>query len=219
MLQDKVNANVSNVNKIIRHHAHPKTVGIGFSREQLGELGDGPDKFWTVNKEGADIKNLEMQSELIPAMSHIQMLRQAMFETTNSVDLASVKDKIGALTNFGLRILYSDALNKLNTKRLLYGDALLEIVRRLLVLNGMDDDPGEIVWNDPLPENEGEHAEALRLDVQSGFVSVPTASERRGYIWETEQERMSQYKNEQEANSDNIGAALLRNFVGNRTNQ
>jgi hypothetical protein len=57
-------------------------------------------------------------------------LKQGMMDITQTVDITSLQDKIGALTNFGLKVLYQDALAKLGVKRELYGDALLETVRR-----------------------------------------------------------------------------------------
>jgi len=50
------------------------------------------------------------------AVQHSMNLRQIIFDVTRNMDISSMKDKVGALTNFGLRILFFDALNKLATK-------------------------------------------------------------------------------------------------------
>ncbi len=49
---------------------------------------------------------------------------------------------------------------------------------------------------------------AVKTDLELGLVSKQTASGKRGYTWEDEEERMS----EEKVANDNIGAALLRAF-------
>jgi hypothetical protein len=116
---------------------------------------------------------------------------------------------LGSLTNFGLRVLYQDALSKLEEKRGLYGEAIVEINHRLLELAGAPDtDGGEVVWPDIMPENENEVAMAVKTDLELGLVSKQTASGKRGYTWEDEEERIASEK----ATGDNIGAALIRAF-------
>ena len=124
------------------------------------------------------------------------------------MDIDSIGDKLGALTNFGLRVLYQDALNKIKTKQKLYGDALLELNRRLLILNNMNPDPGAIIWPDPLPKNGAEVSTELKTDIETGLLSKQTAAGIKGYDWEQEMERMQ----EQEVNQGNVGNEILRLF-------
>jgi len=155
------------------------------------------------------IQNLEMQSDLSSSLSFIRYLRQALFDVSRAVDIDSLSDKLGSLTNFGLRVLYQDALGKLEEKRGLYAEAIVEINHRLLELAGADDtDGGEVVWPDVMPVDAVGQAQALSTDIDFGLVSKQTASGLRGYTWEDEEKRMS---NERVA-SDNVGAALLRAF-------
>jgi len=132
-----------------------------------------------------------------------------MFDISRSVDLDSLTDKLGALTNFGLRVLYQDALSKLEEKRGLFGEGIVEINHRLLELAGAPDtDGGVVFWPDLLPENNMENAQALRTDLELGLVSKQTAAGKRGYMWTDEEERIAS----ETAAGDNIGAALLRTF-------
>jgi hypothetical protein len=118
-------------------------------------------------------------------------------------------DKLGSLTNFGLRVLYQDALSKLEEKRGLYAEGIIEINHRLLELAGAPDtDGGEVVWEEVMPANENEIAMAVKTDLELGLVSKQTASGLRGYTWKDEEERI---KGDQ-TSADNIGAALLRAF-------
>jgi hypothetical protein len=150
-----------------------------------------------------------MQSDLSSSLNFIRYLRQAMFDVARSVDIDSLADKLGALTNFGLRVLYQDALSKLEEKRGLYGEGIVEINHRLLELAGAPDtDGGLVVWPDILPIDAIGQSQALRTDVEIGLVSKQTAAGMRGYTWEDEEERMAGEK----AAGDNLGAALLRTF-------
>lgn len=206
-LQDKINFVSSNTAKIIKYHAYPKTWARGFTN--TGHLTWGVDDMITTADPNALIQNLEMQSDLSSSLNFIRYLRQALFDVSRAVDIDSMADKLGALTNFGLRVLYQDALSKLEEKRGLYGEGIVEINHRLLALAGApDNDGGKVEWPDVMPVNETETSMAIRSDLELGLVSKQTASGLRGYTWEDEEERIASEK----AASDNIGAALLRAF-------
>jgi hypothetical protein len=150
-----------------------------------------------------------MQSDLESSLNFIKFLRQAIFDIARSVDIDSLADKLGALTNFGLRVLYQDALSKVEDKRGLYGEALIQINHILLELAGFKNtDGGEIIWFDVLPVDEVGQINALKTDMDLGLVSKQTASNKRGYEWEDEEQRLADEK----VSGDNVGAALLRAF-------
>jgi hypothetical protein len=116
---------------------------------------------------------------------------------------------LGALTNFGLRVLFYDSIAKLNTKQELYGEALQELNHRLLVVGEKSPtDGGAVVWPDTLPENETEEVQGLQFDLGAGIVSKQTAARDRGYDWEVEQERMD----EERAGEGSLGELFLRQF-------
>ena len=211
-MQDRVNYIASNISKIIRYHAHPKTVGIGFAENQMNAFDIGPDKMVTIPTVGADVKNLEMQSDLTSSQDYLALLRNTLMDITRTVDVSSLPDKLGALTNFGLRVLYQDALQKLATKRELYGEMLTELNRRCLELAGKGGDGGKCVWPDPLPVDGVEMTQKLQTDLAMGIVSKQTVAKERGYDWEVEQERMA----DEETNESDIGTRLLNDFVKGR---
>jgi hypothetical protein len=158
---------------------------------------------------------LEMQSDLSASLAYLDFLIRNIFNISRTPDLASIKDKLGSLTNFALRVLFFDGLAKLHTKQELYGEALCDINHRLLVLANFaegDQDPGVVVWPDPVPTNEVEQVQALTFDINMGLLSKQSAAGIRGYEWETEQERIDGEREAQQAQGDNIGAILLRNF-------
>ena len=211
-IQDRANFVASNISKLIRLYAHPQRYGRNLGIKDSIAL--GPDEMPNFNGTDSEIRQMDALGDLASSQQFLMTLRQSLFDITQTVDLSSVADKLGALTNFGLRVLYADALSKLESKRRLYGAALLEINRRLLILNGMEGDPGEIVWDDALPTNELEQIQAVRADIEIGLLSKETAAGLRGYDWEKEQERMTGETEAANAGSNNIGAMLLRNFTG-----
>lgn len=206
-LQDRINFVSSNISKIIRYHGHPKTWGRGAG---LGnKVNWGADEVVLLNGQDAHLANLEMQSDLASSREYRNDLKAALFDITRTVDLSAMKDKIGQLTNFGLRVLYNDALDKLSTKRDLFGEALIEAIHRILILEGEDNtNPGIIVWPEPLPIDKTERDQSDGFDLDRGLVSKETIATRRGYDWNKELERIEAER----ASEDNIGSALLRAF-------
>ena len=207
-LQDRLNFVVSNISKIVRLYAHPNRYGRNITAQlEGGEIKMGPDDMPLFQGEG-EIVQMPPVSDLPAAMEFEKDLRQLMFTIAREVDVSVFKDQVGAITNMGLRMMYKDTLEKLGTKRMLYGAAYQELNRRLLALNGYEPETCIINWPDPLPVNEVEEIAGLEADMRMQIVSRQTAQEARGYDPEQETERMSSEK----ATGDNAGAVLLRDF-------
>jgi hypothetical protein len=206
-IQDGLNFVASNVQRIIRYHAHPKTWGKGAN---LGNTTSwGADEVVMFNDPNSILSNLEMQSDLASSREFLHYLRGVLFDISRTVDISSMTDKLGALTNFGLRVLYKDALDKLKSKRELYGWGLSEINRRCLILAGIATDTGgEVVWPEPLPTNLIEQAQALQIEMGLGLVDKQTAATELGYDWEVISERLA----EEQQGATNLGDQLLRAF-------
>ena len=212
-VQDKSNFVWSNNLKINRYHAHPKTWGAGFTKADKTSW--GADEMITVSDPAGKIANLEMSSDLGASRNIAADLRQSMFDITRQVDISAMKDKVGQLTNFGLRLLFSDSISKTDTKRLLYGDAFNEINRRLLVLGGFtgkQSRPGSTVWGDALPVNDKEEMEIDQIALDMQIVDKQTVAEkyqkRYGVEWEEVQARLQG----QQAQERNLGSLLLQRF-------
>jgi len=207
-LQDRTNFVASNISKIIRYHAHPKTWGRNAGNS--GKASWGADEMVLFNGPDALIQNLEMQSDLASSQQFMLELRQAIFDISRTVDITSVSDKLGSLTNFGLRVLFIDALNKLATKQALFGEALEELNHRLLSMANIEhDDGGQIVWPDPMPVNEQEEVTSLQADLSMGIISKQTAAKKRNYDPEQEQKLMQ----EERGGEENLGSMLLQAFT------
>ncbi len=204
-LNDAINFLASNTMRILKFHAHPKTIGTGMRASDLQET--NVDGFWSVPNTDAQIKNLEMQSDLGSSLAFLQLLQGRFFSEHRAVDMTTFAKDMGNITNFGLRTLYKDALDKLATKRALYGQGLADLSERALALLGHVGRP-VVTWPDPLPFNDQEEIAGIQTEMGLGILSKETAAGLRGRDWEQEQERIEQ----EEAMSDNIGNRLLRAF-------
>lgn len=203
LLQDQINYDASNINKIIRLYAHPQR----FSKGVIGKSIDiGPDQMPSVDKDG-DIVQLEPVGDIAGPSNFLLILKKAFFDIARMVDIDSL-DAQGALTNFGMKVRYQDNLNKIATKRELFGDAIEELCRRLMIMAGLDPVDVEVIWPDWMPVNEVEQITAAQQKIDMGITSKQTVAEELGLDWEQEQERMD---GERQAN-DNVGATLLRAF-------
>lgn len=132
----------------------------------------------------------------------------------------SIGDNLGQLTNFGLRVLYSDAVDKNETKRWLYADALKELNRRLLVLTdkwkGAETDPGDVIWGEALIINVMEEMETDQLALNMKVVDLETVTRRYesryGVAYDDIQKKLAEQTKAANANNSNIGAEILRRF-------
>lgn len=209
-IQDAINRVVSSTNKAIRLTAFQRLWGKFLKNSDRVSL--GMDNILSVDNKDAELNAIDAGSNFEGMIAFQQELREAIFTISRSADPNTVKDKVGQLTNFGLRILYKDAIDKLQTKRSLYGEALKELNRRLLILNGMEGDPGEVVWKEPLPQNETELVEGYKFDLENRIASRETIREKRGYDNEMEMERIKADEEQDAEANDNIGAGILQNF-------
>ena len=218
-VQDKSNFVVSNTGKIIKFHAHPETIGTGFSVKDMQPMPSGPGSFRSIPNPEAKVYNLEMESDLASSREFALDLRQSIFDIAREVDISSMADKLGQLTNFGLQVLWSDAIDKNNTKRQLYGDALLELNRRLLVLAGYEGEasrPGSIQWGSPIPVNVMEEMTADEKALNMGIIDKETVAnryfDRYGKKWEDIKKIVEEEKQKAMEENANVGAQILKNF-------
>ena len=210
-IQDRYNFLEANISKVIRLYGHPQRYSVNLSTQPSGDTGTvdfGPDQmpaYFSSDGTGK-IEQLSTVGDLPAALTYLNHLHDSAFEIAREVDFR--KDLAGRLTNFVMKILCKDMLDKLGTKRMLYGEAFREINRRMLVLGNQAEEVCEIEWPEPLPEDDLANSTAMIADLNAGLVSKQTTSEIRGYDWEKESARIDLEKQ----GSQNVGATLLQNF-------
>jgi len=191
-LNDSMNFLLSNLVRIVRYHAHPKTWGRGFRADQL-DL--SVDETIVLPSPDAELRNLEMQSDLGSSIQLYLRLREAFHEVTRVPEIATGRvEGVGSLSGVALQILYQPLIEKTETKRRLYGDLLVELNRRLLALAGFGDDVATTLhWPELIPGDPEAQAKTLLLWQQLG-VSQDTILRRLGLDpdVETQKRRMSE---------------------------
>jgi hypothetical protein len=213
-VQDAINFTVSNANKVIALYGHPQRYGKMLGTQSSVEL--GPDAMPSYSNPDSEIVQLPPLGDIPSISAVLDWLKKSLFDICQSVDIDSMADKLGQLTNFGLHVMYQDAMSKLNTKRELYGWGLREVNRRVLILANMEPAKCEIHWVDPLPVDQAGETTMYQADLAMGIVDKQTVAERRGYDWETVNERIKAEQKEMQQGQDDIGAFILKNFNQNK---
>lgn len=210
VLNDVINFIVSNVNRILQKHGHPKTIGLGFDAGEVVQ--DEIGSLLTVDKppSEASVFTLEMESDLASSMKFYDEVRAVFFALGSSIDLRTFKDKIGDITNFGLQLLFKETIDTLVLKRALYGEAFAEINSHILELGGF----GEGIqvfnsWPPSLPMNMLELLEAVERKRALGVISKETAAKDLGVDYEREQDLMAD-------ETTDLGEIILRNASFNQ---
>lgn len=202
-LQRSINFILSNLARIIRYHAHPKTWGRGFSAK---DLRIGVDETIIFPSTDAELRNLEMQSDLASSIELYKCLREALHEVSRIPEVATGKvESSGLLSGVALQILYQPLLEKTETKRRTYGDMLVELNRRLLAIGGFGDGIiTTIHWLKLLPVDPMQERQAALIDQQLG-VSRDTLLQRLGYDSDLEKQKRTVEEGE-------LGERLLTAF-------
>jgi len=214
-LQDAINYVASKIQRILRYHAHPKTIGKNFGS---GDVRISEDDMVILPGAESDLFNLEMQSDLSAAQTFLDSLINWELSLARVPNLDPARVNVGALSGFALSILYGDLLEKTESKRRTYGDLLIELNRRILALSGMgDDNYTKIHWQSPLPNDDTAAKERDSFELDYGLVSKETVRTRRQLDNEAEIERIDAEKQAMDVADGNIGALLMRNFETGRT--
>jgi len=193
-LNDTANAIMSNINRIIRLHAHPKTWVAGMSKHQMMRLDIAPDNIITLPNPDAKLQNLEMTSDLQAAQDAYKLIRKAIHETTQIPEIATTfVQSITNLSAVAMHILYGPLLEKTRTKRETYGYLLCELNRRLLAIARIGtgyETPCDLRWPELLPATPLVERQVFQIDSQFG-VSNETVLEKLGYTPVVEESRMA----------------------------
>ena len=194
-----INFVLSNLRKIIRYHGHPKTIGTGFTQQQVKI---DTDEMLILPNPDAQLFNLEMSGDLGASLSFFQTLKEALFTESRMPEIAlGSMQGVGALSGVALEILYQPLLDKTETKRLLYGELLRELCARMLVIGGfrqtVEDVDVTITWPEILPRDMLQERQMLQIDRDMGLVSKDTVASKLGYSYETEKKKREQEQSDE----------------------
>lgn len=187
-LNDSVNFIASNMQRIQKHHAHPKTIVTG---AEAKDIQTEINTLYAIGSEKAEVYNLEMKSDMSSSLNFLRAVEHAIYAYGREVDPVALVEKFGdRLTNFAVRVIHGDTLAKRQAKWMVTEAALARLQRGLLSLGGFSDSLRvDTIPPDPLPTDQFQQAETLTMDVGKLGLSQITALERRGYDPATEMER------------------------------
>lgn len=188
-LNKDINFTASNVQRILKYHASPKTYVTGMSGNKLRIA---PDET-IVLPEGASMGALEMKSDLASSMAFLQSLQTSLDVSARipAITLGDLQDiPRGTISGAAIELLYGVAVEKTETKRTLYGELLEDICRCALIMGGFDPLTDiYIIWPDILPSDKLAAAQEAQIYLGMG-VSKETVYQRLGFNYAEEQTRL-----------------------------
>jgi hypothetical protein len=188
-LNKDINFVASNVNRIIKYHAHPKTWVTGM---QGNKLSVAPDET-LILPDGAQMGSLEMASDLSSSMAFLQALETSLDVGARipAITLGDLQDiPRGTISGAAIELLYSVAIEKTESKRELYGEMLEDLCRCILAMMGFDPNVDiSIVWPDVLPSDKLATAQVAVI-YQGLGISKETLFDKLGFDYKDEQIRL-----------------------------
>ncbi len=209
-LNEAINRTMSNINRILRIHAHPKTWSRGMSKTQIDQIVINPDGMIHLPTDTAELKNLEMQSDLASSILFLAKLREQMYELSRIPEIASGKvQDLQYMSAMAMQILYGPLIEKTLTKRLAYGRLVADVNRRLLTIAGdaeADTAVSKLIWPEVFPRDA--QVESLTAQVQQQIgVSQDTLLLQMGFDPELERRRRAVAMSEELAHAKLMTAA------------
>jgi hypothetical protein len=197
---------LSNMARIIRFHAHPKTYTKGIGGAKLNVDVDG-----TINlpSKDSEIGTVEMASDLASSLELDRRIDEALHEIARVPAIATGKvEDIGQLSGLAMQILHRPLVQMTKLKRLTYGDMIADLNARLLEMakHGAGRQT-TLVWPELLPSDPKAEREVAILDEQLG-ASTETLLGKLGYDAKAEAKKKQA---EAKAGAE-LGQAMLTQF-------
>lgn len=185
-LQDSINKVASEINRILRFHAYPRTVGIGFEAGAVQQT--AINSFWTIPNENARIQNLEMQSDLTASREHLKTLTRQFYSEAGLFydDTPDTEPK----TATAVIREHEPQLNKQRTLRQQYALLIENVDKVLGYVLGAGEIEVDRMWG-TTPLEAAMNLYRLDFAIRNGLVSKQTAAKELGYSYEKELERMT----------------------------
>lgn len=181
-LNNAINRVASDVGKILRYHASPKTVIIG--AEPTPAQAAGAENMFVINDPNAKVMNLEMKSDLTASITFLQYLNDAFLTLSRVVVMRGTVKDFQRVTNTGVRAVFMDMIAKNKLLRWSYGIGIQQMAQVILFLGGRQYDKfPAITWTDPLPTDMTEVVGQYQIEQANGWVDPKTISQKLGWEW------------------------------------
>lgn len=168
---------LTNISRILKYHAHPKTVAFGVRADQIEVA---VNEVLCLQSPDSTMKNLEMTSNLQSSRDHASDIRMNINTQSRVPAIAQgLEDPKGSVSGVALTVYYQPILEKTTEKQRLYGKMVREVSRAALVLSGLipveqyEDFKIQLHWQPLLPTDDLAAAQEAVILQQLG-VSVST---------------------------------------------
>lgn len=176
----------SNISRILKYHAHPKTYATGV---QASQISVAIDDVLCLPTPESKLANLEMKSDLASSMNFAANIRLDMDEQSRVPAVAlgrSAELPKGNLSGVALQLLFQPLIEKTIQKQRLYGSLIRDITKAAMVLCGMisleeyESFVIELHWQNLLPVDDLAAAQTGLVLKELG-VSLHTILQSLGY--------------------------------------
>jgi hypothetical protein len=188
-IQDELNTRLSDRASRITMQSFKMYLGKGI--EQFAEKPVSPGVMWCTDNQDASIEEFGGDQENPSEGLHISEMREAMDKVSGVTPLVAgvIRSRLGNLTSaIALRLTMMGTLSKTERKRFTYGEGIkriagmvLEILDKANIYKTSERDREvEIIFPDPLPENEMEKLNEAKAKKELG-VPVERVLKELGY--------------------------------------
>lgn len=171
--------------KIVRIYGSPRVVATGMTSDQADEIDVSPENIITMPDPEAKMTVLAIKADLNASLATHKLVYDALREMTQVPEIATGRTEHATRASSGtqMAMMFAPLITKTESKQLTYGDLVMELIRRSLVLMGSEmpkgaDDPWEIMdmrieWPEVMPGASFLERQTLTVDQQLG-VSMDT---------------------------------------------
>jgi hypothetical protein len=186
-LVDRINMAASNIQKILRYHAHPKVFIYGYSGK---ELDMSVDKAISFPSETTNVNVLGMPTDLSAAFRMFDTLTLALMRQTRTpmAALGDTEAAAAAQSGLALKLSFGPLIEKTSQKRNTYGFLLNEVNQRVQAIAQREPMEVELEWPSITPDDPQMDAQTAILKQQAGVSKATTIAEL-GYEPDIEETR------------------------------
>lgn len=178
--------------KIVRIYGSPRVVVEGMSADMADEIDVSEENIITLPDPDAKMKVLALNADLTSSLNTLKMVYEGLREMTQVPEIATGKTEHATRASSGIQMsmMFAPLVVRTESKQLTYGDLVLELNRRSLVLMESEmpagaDDPWEIMdmrieWPEVMPGAAFLERQILTVDQQLG-ASSDTILDKLGY--------------------------------------
>jgi len=183
--------------KIVRIYGSPRVVVEGMTSDEADEIDVSEENIVTLPNPDATMKVLTFTPDLTASLNTLKMTYEGLREMTQVPEIATGQTEHATRASSGIQMsmMFAPIVVKTESKQLSYGDLILELLRRSMVLMDTDlpkgvDDPWEIMdmyiqWPEVMPGAAFLERQTLTVDQQLG-ASMDTVLTKLGYDPEVE---------------------------------